>query len=561
MSATTPPPPHTDTPTAAAVDVHVSGQGNVYMAELADQLVDAIRTAGRSARLAGDELPAPDGRHHLVVAPHEFFPLHPHQVPEDLAAAAAASTCVNTEQPGSPWFDLAAEWAVHGSACLDINPLGASALRSLGVDARRLPLGWTQDRDRWHRQAHERPVDLVFLGDATPRRIDAIARDAHLLADHRCELRFFRSDRVVRPGRAGFLTVDDRVSLLARSRVLLNIHRGERPYLEWVRVLDALVNGCALVSELSTDLSPLVPGQHLLHAPVEHLVVEAAALLAAEHRRRRMAEAAYDLVRSTLSMPDLVSRALDDLPAPAPAAAAHPSPGVPVTAPDEPPPDEGQDVGEARASLADPEPLPPVDVVDAPGLADHHPDVSVVVVARDRAGDLRDAVTAALACAAWPEGAEVVVVDVASRDRTRAVAEELLRRHPWAPLRIVGMVRPAPADVAAAVGAAHARGRVIVTTDARTTVRPGPLRRAVEAGDELGTAAVRGLGVLHGPLGATLCGLPDDPPPPAADTDDVGLVVRWPDRRSVPDAPLEAHVPEILADYRRSPSPPPNPAP
>ena len=56
---------------------------------------------------------AADGSINLVVAPHEFFELF--EAPRDeLQRAAAASICVNTEQPGTSWFRVAADACRRG---------------------------------------------------------------------------------------------------------------------------------------------------------------------------------------------------------------------------------------------------------------------------------------------------------------------------------------------------------------------------------------------------------------------------------------------------------------
>ena len=68
---------------------------------------------------------------------------------------------------------------------------------------------------------------------------------------------------------ASFVAGEDKLGLLARSRVLLNLHRHSEPYFEWVRVLEAVHCGAVVVSEWSRDYEPLVPGAHFLSARPE----------------------------------------------------------------------------------------------------------------------------------------------------------------------------------------------------------------------------------------------------------------------------------------------------
>ena len=88
------------------------------------------------------------------------------------------------------------------------------------------------------------------------------------------------------------------------------MHRGEEPYFEWARVVEAIANGCVVASETSVGFEPLVPGVHFLMAPFEHLAEQAIALAFDEPRRAAMADAAYKLTTTSLSQGDLLQAAL-----------------------------------------------------------------------------------------------------------------------------------------------------------------------------------------------------------------------------------------------------------
>jgi len=105
--------------------VFVSERGNVFMREIADHLVEALAATGRDAELVTDRLPEPIGPgdsalQQLVVAPHEFFVLFPASE-IDRVRAASHAVCINTEQQGTPFFDLAMQYARHARVVLDIN--------------------------------------------------------------------------------------------------------------------------------------------------------------------------------------------------------------------------------------------------------------------------------------------------------------------------------------------------------------------------------------------------------------------------------------------------------
>src|SRR3954447_4701598 len=130
--------------------VFVSGRGNVYMREIAEHLVEALAQLGRRGEVVIDDLPeaADAPLTNLVVAPHEFFTLSAASEP-DRRRAAAASISINTEQPGTPLFDVAMTYATLGRLVFDINAHSFDAVRRSGVAAVHMPLGCTPSMDAW----------------------------------------------------------------------------------------------------------------------------------------------------------------------------------------------------------------------------------------------------------------------------------------------------------------------------------------------------------------------------------------------------------------------------
>jgi len=289
--------------------VYVSDRGNIFMTEIAALLAAALADLGYRTVFPAPGLPerARD-RVNLVVAPHEFFSLQEGCGERRLLEAAEASICVGVEQPGTEWFDLGTHYASAGSMVLDISPYAVAELRRLGLDAHHLQLGYHPSWDQWGGQAaRPRPTDLLFLGSFTPRRDEILSEAAPLLWDCRSDIRLFEFPRPMTEPRSRFVTARDKWDLLASSRMLLNIHASETPYFEWVRVLEAVSNGCLVVSESSTDYGPLVPGEHLIAAPADLLGSYAASLLTDEPLRAELAAAAYDFVRTKLEFTSLLA--------------------------------------------------------------------------------------------------------------------------------------------------------------------------------------------------------------------------------------------------------------
>ena len=114
----------------------------------------------------------------------------------------------------------------------------------------------------------DRDIDVLFLGglDAAPRRDARRARRPPVGPPRRAATVPVRP-----PGRArrrpGSCSATDKYELLARSRILLNLHRDrdDAPgYFEWARMVEAMANGCAVLTEPSTGYEPLVPGKHFV---------------------------------------------------------------------------------------------------------------------------------------------------------------------------------------------------------------------------------------------------------------------------------------------------------
>lgn len=293
--------------------VHVSASGNVFMREIAQLLVAALGDLGRDAELLRDELPiAAPGHIDLVVAPHEFFTLLDGVGKERRRAIARRVICLGTEQPGTPWFELSAAWAAAGPLALDINPMAVRALRRRRIDAHLLRLGYHESWDQWNPGA-PRPTDVLFLGALTERRDAMLASFGGVLSGHECDLRLFGFERPVDETTPAFLTGGAKYERLATSKLLLNIHRSEVPYFEWMRALEAIANGCVLVTEPASGHEPLVPSEHLVIAEGRGLLHWVETLLTDEARRAEIADGAHQLVRTELHFTRMLEQELPAL--------------------------------------------------------------------------------------------------------------------------------------------------------------------------------------------------------------------------------------------------------
>jgi hypothetical protein len=306
----------------------VSAPGSsVFMVELLAAVAEAVAGLGRVGLEAmthrGLVSEVADARTVSVVVPHEYFTLAPPE-PESLRARTVA---FGVEHPGTEEFETSVRYAEGLAARFEISADSIEELARRGIDAVQFPLGLVPAWDS-RQEGRDRDVDVAYLGTADPRRIGILARAARHLAGLNTELVFAPHEQMT-AARPDFLAGRDKWDLLARSKVLVNLHRGSKTALEWVRVLEAITNGCAVVTEPSDDLGPLRADQHLLVAAPDDVGRAASALARDEPRRAALAEAAHELCRTELDMAAPAARLVD---ACLQAAAATPAP-VHVTPP------------------------------------------------------------------------------------------------------------------------------------------------------------------------------------------------------------------------------------
>ena len=489
--------------------VFVSPLGNVFMREIAEHLVEGLASKGHRPALITDALPSgADPFANLVVAPHEFFHLFPATVGEKMAGAASAVS-VNTEQPGTPFFDIALPYLAAGPATLDINELSLAEQNRRGFNAAHLPLGVVPSMDHWGGGDGSRSIDVGFLAGRTTRREEFIGASASVLWEWNCDLRFFSWHAPATGESRSFVHGEAKYRALADTRVLLNVHRDETMYFEWARVLDALANGCVVASENSVGLGPLVPGEHFLMDSIDDLAERAVALLFDEPRRREMARAAHHLAFTDLHQGTLAEKALLAV-----REQAHvPSRRRPSTRPgtassttllsrarqfltiDS---QQARQTTEATASslkqawlrqLATVRSLERAAALVAHGDPDHcetsatpsysavSPDVTVVIPLYHQGQYVIGALSSVAAASGADLVVDTVVVDDHSLDGSAEVVLDYMRTHPWQPVQLVRRAANGGLPVARNTGFTAARAAMVFAMDADNELRPNGLRK------------------------------------------------------------------------------------
>jgi hypothetical protein len=247
---------------------------------------------------------------YVLVPPHEYFTIMHGLIgaPPDVLKR---TIFICAEQPNTSFFHSNVELAPRAGAVFDINLSAVRAFARAGIETDHLQLGWTTGWD--HFGSSERDIDVLFIGTRSDRRLAQLASYARTFDGRRVELLF--SDNSLPNWRASgsFLIDDHKWALLQRAKLVLNLHQGETPYFEWLRVLQAISCGAVVVSEYSVDYEPLVPGEHLMMGDPRSLHLLCEGLLCDEDRLARMRTAAYEKLRTSLplanAIPRLVQRA------------------------------------------------------------------------------------------------------------------------------------------------------------------------------------------------------------------------------------------------------------
>jgi hypothetical protein len=271
--------------------------GSAFMHELLEVVAGACADVGAQASLHVGPYPSVPGSSVFVVIPHEYFALTPAgRQPDAELRRRTIAFCV--EHPGNATFAAGARHAATLGAAVDINRDSTRALQQAGIPAHHFTLGYSARWDAWHGdRASPRPIDLTYMGTTDARRDFLLARQAGVLAALETRLLIPPHELMTRP-RPDFLVGDDKLAHLAASKILLNLHRGGSRSLEWVRVLEAICNGCAVVSETSVAFEPLVPGRHVVFARAANTATVATVLLRRPDRLAAIRDAAYELARA-----------------------------------------------------------------------------------------------------------------------------------------------------------------------------------------------------------------------------------------------------------------------
>jgi hypothetical protein len=277
--------------------VYTSSLGNYFFHEMRDLLIAGLEELGYEAhpRNEIDGLASGDDWR-VIIAPHEFFYLG---AGRELAETSLPDNLVvvNTEQPSTQWFQLAARFFPSAHALWDIDYLSSQRLYYEGWQCRYLPLGYipgfkplrklrdlpahsgtcflepeVQHRSPLVEPLAVRPIDVIFFGNPTARRQAFYTAAAPVLARYRCYLHFSDSAKPLLSGRTTCMDTPTVMGLVQRAKILLNIHRDEDLYFEWQRiVLQGMWQRTLVISEPCSPAPPFRPNIEYVEASLAEI--------------------------------------------------------------------------------------------------------------------------------------------------------------------------------------------------------------------------------------------------------------------------------------------------
>ncbi|MCW5746411.1 MAG: glycosyltransferase family 1 protein [Alphaproteobacteria bacterium] len=189
----------------------------------------------------------------------------------------------NLEQvaPGSMWFSDAYQQVLRRFPVLDYSRRNIEILGQLGIAALHCDLGYHAELENAP-PAEALDIDVLFYGSVNERRLRVL--------------------RVLRDRGVNIVAVfncygAERNALIARSRIVLNLHFYDGKIFEIVRVSHLLANRACVVAETGLDAELEAPYRAgVAFATYEGLVDTCADLLRDEMARRRLATAGYQAI-------------------------------------------------------------------------------------------------------------------------------------------------------------------------------------------------------------------------------------------------------------------------
>jgi len=239
--------------------------------ELAETVHYGLRELGKTP----SDLVQPDGE----PPPKRDIILGAHNLPADYSNPD--NVLYNLEQRGSPVLDRPEMLdLLRRHEVWDYSASNVAWLAERGVAAKHVPIGYMPQMTRIPDVPKD--IDVLFYGSLNERRNNVLTE-------------LYRRRLKVRHVFGAYGKKRD--ALIARSRIVLNMHHYEAQIFEMVRCSYLFANRACVVSEESADVPPDLQG-NVLFVPYAKLAETCADLVADEQVSRSLAETAFEAFRA-----------------------------------------------------------------------------------------------------------------------------------------------------------------------------------------------------------------------------------------------------------------------
>jgi hypothetical protein len=291
------PLPNPAEPGRYRVAIYVPSLGNFFMREIADVVKAGFDDAAVHAEIRDEKSPPTrDATHHIVIAPHEFFTLGEGKrwATDEFVSRAILFA---TEQVQTQWFARSLVFLVRAKAVADMNDQNAAIFRAAGIRALSVQPGYSENFapfaghvgklppsivfaglpeavhsfDPATKAFAARPLDVLFLGQHSPRRDKLLATYAAKFADLSTFLYVTQSSSPLTPAQNPMAASAVTAALLERSKILINLHRDEYTYFEWWRLMQAFWKKTVVVTEPCLPHPLFKPGVHYFEEAPRHI--------------------------------------------------------------------------------------------------------------------------------------------------------------------------------------------------------------------------------------------------------------------------------------------------
>jgi Glycosyl transferase family 2 len=493
--------------TMLAFDIALSRATPLPVVEAAHAIGRALQACGCQVDVMEDRLPAVRAnRVTLVLAPHEVYP-NLEASPGELDRSLANTILICTARPSAVGWDRSLRYATRARAVLDISDAGVTAFATAGLPVQRFRIGYEPTIDLSVGGIETRPLDVVFLGTATPRRLRLMGAAAPFLSRHDIDLRFTEGVASRANPVDGFVSGDAKYRLLAGAKIALNLHPADDPLFEWLRVREAIANGCLLVSELSSGATPLDPGRHFVSVDHGHLGATLERLLDEPARLEEIRATGAAFFREDVRLVDSAQTILEAAEgharrrrhAPPSTESSGAGPAADPATPTVIDPIHAEiirqnavlkrlfveirglrrEVAHVRHSVEDPG-APLVRTTTTPGWDASTPrEVSVIVTLYNYGRFVREAIESALA--SEDVGVEVIVIDDRSADDGPSIVHQLIEERPDAAIRFLEQRVNTGVQRARNLAFAQARSPFAFVLDADNAVYPRGIAKLRDA--------------------------------------------------------------------------------